>query len=66
MSEDVTHFTDEEYRILLSALSKEKKVCCERTDIRFPYKMHLISILESVEDKIRKMQYGYDTDKARK
>lgn len=48
-------FTDEEYRILLSALGRERKVCeqlaSKDNDKVLPY------IMDSIESKIKRIQY---------
>ena len=56
-----TYFTDTEYRLLLSALSREMKVCKEvdkQCSAREPYEMRLEDHMKSIERKIRKVQYG--------
>ena len=55
-------FTDAEYRILLSALSRERKVC-EDMDSLFAEKnitdvVELVPIIRSIEKKIKKIQYN--------
>lgn len=53
-----TYFSDEEYRILLSALGRERKICQEvdktGSDINC---ISLCCIMDSLEEKIRKIQY---------
>lgn len=55
-------FTDAEYRILLSALSRERKVCedidslCEEKNITDV--IELVPIIRSIEKKIEKIQYN--------
>lgn len=51
------YFTDEEYRILLSALRREREVC-EKVDKDCGEEHKLIHILNSIEKKIHKIQYG--------
>ena len=46
-------FTDEEYRILLSALGRERKVC-EQLDAKDKV---LLRIMDSIESKIQRIQY---------
>ena len=58
----VNFFTDSEYRILLSALSRERKVC-EDMDSLFAEKnitdvVELVPIIRSIEKKIKKIQYN--------
>lgn len=52
---DETHFTDTEYRILLKALGRERKVC-EMVD-RDCGDHKLIHIMNSIETKIKRIQY---------
>nr|DAQ13410.1 MAG TPA: hypothetical protein [Caudoviricetes sp.] len=58
MSND-TYFTDEEYRLVLSALSREKKVC-EDVDRKLGGECKLSILMRNVEDKIKYMQYHYN------
>lgn len=51
------YFSDEEYRIILSALGRERKVC-ERVDKDCSEKHKLIHIMNSIEKKIHNLQYG--------
>ena len=51
------YFTDPEYRILLKALSRERKVC-EKVDMDCGYDHKLILIMNSIEKKIKDIQYG--------
>lgn len=56
-----TYFTDTEYRLLLSALSREMKVCKEvdkECSAREPYETSLEDHMKSIERKIIKVQYG--------
>lgn len=50
-----TYFTDQEYRILLSALSRERKVCAkiDEKDGNFV----LTNLCDSIEEKIQNIQY---------
>lgn len=57
--EGVTYFTDEEYRILLSALTKERKLCKE-VDERFKHGVPLVPIIDSIERKLNAIQYKRD------
>lgn len=50
-------FTDEEYRILLKALSREREVC-EKVDSDCGDEHKLIRIMDSIERKVKKIQYG--------
>lgn len=50
-------FTDEEYRILLKALSREREVC-EKVDRDCGDDHKLIRIMNSIEKKIKDIQYG--------
>lgn len=50
-------FTDEEYRILLKALSREREVC-EKVDMDCGDDHKLIRIMDSIEKKIKDIQYG--------
>lgn len=50
-------FTDEEYRILLKALSREREVC-EKVDMDCGEDHKLIRIMNSIEKKIKDIQYG--------
>lgn len=54
------YFTDDEYRILLSALSRERKVC-EKIDDECEGNKNLTMIMDSIERKIKVVQYkqGY-------
>lgn len=49
-------FTDEEYRILLKALSREREVC-EKVDRDCGDEHKLIRIMDSIERKVRNIQY---------
>ena len=51
-------FTDTEYRILLSALSRERKVCKEidNDKVLSANTKMLVPIVDSIERKINKMQ----------
>ena len=49
-------FTDEEYRILLKALSREREVC-EKVDKDCGDEHKLIRIMDSIERKVRNIQY---------
>lgn len=50
------YFTDDEYRILLSALSRERKVC-EKIDNECEGNKNLTMIMDSIERKIKTVQY---------
>lgn len=50
-------FTDEEYRIVLKALSREREIC-EKVDMDCGDDHKLIRIMDSIERKIRNIQYG--------
>lgn len=50
------YFTDDEYRILLSALSRERQVC-EKVDAECKGKKNLTMIMDSIERKIKTIQY---------
>lgn len=50
------YFSDSEYRILLSALARERKVC-EMTDKDCGEEHKLIWIINSLENKIKHIQY---------
>ena len=52
----VTYFTDEEYRILLSALNRERKVC-EKVDEDCGHEHKLMRIMDSIDRKIKEIQY---------
>lgn len=52
-----TYFTDEEYRILLKSLSREREIC-ERVDRDCGDDHKLIRIMNSIEKKVKKIQYG--------
>lgn len=54
--EELGCFTDEEYRILLSALSRERKLC-EEIDKRFEHGIPIVPIVDSIERKIKAIQY---------
>lgn len=49
-------FSDAEMRILLAALSRERKVC-EKCDREFPEGLNLTRICVQLERKIMNMQY---------
>lgn len=51
------YFTDQEYRILLVALRREREVC-EKVDKDCSEEHKLIHIMNSIEKKIRNIQYG--------
>lgn len=50
-------FTDEEYRILLKALSREREVC-EKVDRDCGDDHKLIHIMNGIEKKVKEIQYG--------
>lgn len=50
------YFTDDEYRILLSALFRERQVC-ERVDIECEGEKNLTMIMDNIERKIKMIQY---------
>lgn len=50
------YFTDDEYRILLSALSRERQVC-EKVDAECGGEKNLSMIMDSIERKIKTIQY---------
>lgn len=50
------YFTDDEYRILLSALSRERQVC-EKVDEECECEKSLTMIMDSIERKIKAVQY---------
>lgn len=51
-------FTDSEHRILLSALTRERKVCEELDqESSNQSSMPLVPLVDSIEKKISKMQY---------
>lgn len=54
---DINYFSDEEYRILLSALAREREVC-KKVDRDCGGEPRLLRIMESIERKIAKMQYS--------
>ena len=61
-----TIFTDEEYRILLSALSRERKIC-EKIDAEMPGEVSLVKLMNNIERKISRIQYqNKDTNTERK
>lgn len=51
------YFTDDEYRILLAALGREKRVC-KHIDRKYDGVVNLVDIMDSIEKKIRDIQYG--------
>lgn len=55
MNQQNSFFTDEEYRILLSALGRERKVC-EQIAAKDNDKL-LLRIMNSIENKIKRIQY---------
>lgn len=56
-SDEKAFFADEEYRILLKALSREREVC-EKVDRDCGDDHKLIHIMNSIEKKIKDIQYG--------
>lgn len=56
-SDEKQFFTDEEYRILLKALSREREIC-ERVDRDCGDDHKLIRIMNSIEKKVKEIQYG--------
>lgn len=56
-SDEKNFFTDSEYRILLKALSREREVC-EKVDRDCGEDHKLIHIMNSIEKKIKDIQYG--------
>lgn len=54
-------FTDTEYRILLSAMARERNICEEvdRKTIREPYEDSLLDICKSIDKKIHDIQNKY-------
>lgn len=57
---ELKYFTDDKYRILLSALSRERQVC-EKVDNECEDEKSLTMIMDSIERKIKAVQYkqGY-------
>lgn len=57
-------FTDKEYRLLLSALSRELKVCIDldndKTVPAGPNTIKLAPIMDSISYKLHQLQYGKD------
>lgn len=51
------YFSDEEYRILLSALAREREVC-KKVDRDCGGEPRLLRIMESIERKVAKLQYS--------
>lgn len=51
------YFTDPEYRIVLKALNREREIC-ERVDRDCGDDHKLILIMNSIEKKIKDIQYG--------
>ena len=49
-------FTDQEYRILLAALSRERKVC-EYVDDQYSGEIELVGIMNNIEKKLFDIQY---------
>ena len=56
-------FTDDEYRLLLCALSRERKVC-EKTDAEMPGEINLGRLMDSIEKKISSIQYQQKSSEA--
>lgn len=52
-----TYCSDSEYRILLAALGRERKLC-EKIEKEFTGTVNLIDIMNSIDKKIRSIQYG--------
>lgn len=52
-----TYFSDSEYRILLAALGRERKLC-EKIEKEFTGIVSLTEIMNSIDKKIRRIQYG--------
>lgn len=50
------YFSDSEYRILLAALGRERKVC-EKIDKECGSNSKLVEIINSIERKIKNIQY---------
>lgn len=50
-------FTDEEYRIILKTLSREREIC-KKVDMDCGDYHKLIHIMNSIEKKIKDIQYG--------
>ena len=50
------YFTDDEYRILLSALFRERQIC-KKVDTECKGKKNLTMIMDSIERKINTVQY---------
>ena len=50
------YFTDDEYRILLMALDRERRVC-EKVDKECEGDKNLTMIMDSIERKIKMVQY---------
>lgn len=55
-TEDETYFTDQEYRILLRALSREREVC-EMVDKDCGEDHKLLKLMNSIEKKIKYINY---------
>lgn len=50
------YFTDDEYRILLSALFRERQIC-KKVDAECKGKKNLTMIMDNIERKIKAIQY---------
>lgn len=55
---DGTYFTDQEYRLLLRALSREREVC-EKVDKDCGEDHKLLRLMNSIEKKIKHINYHY-------
>ena len=53
---EIRYFTNDEYRILLMALYRERSVC-ERIDAKYKDGKSLAMIMDSIERKIKAVQY---------
>lgn len=56
-----TYFTDQEYRLVLSGLGRERKVC-EKVEKDFPGDNNLLIMMNSIEKKVKQMQYNRDKE----
>jgi len=55
---DGTYFTDQEYRLLLRALSREREVC-EKVDRDCGEEHKLLKLMSSIEKKIKNINYRH-------
>lgn len=55
-----TYFTDQEYRLVLAALKRERKVCEETMRESNKNDVDLLELMNNIDKKINHIQYHYN------